>query len=542
MGGAAKTAAAAVPPAGASSSPVAPPLPKATAPGLARPTPLPPKPSEDDSEDATTISAKALLQGPGPAPVTRKTVPPRPPSPRKVSSAPPPPPPKVGAKPGPGAGPVDIDWDDEDEKTTVFDRGSEDASRSLLNTAPPLPAAGAPPPATVPPPPFPQVGKGPLPRPSAPPGLAPAMDAYPQQPRRGMRTLLVAILVVGAALAGFMLMPKTGSLLITVSGPENKPIDALQVLLDDKQVCKTSPCRLEEVTAGLHVVKVAAAGYESTAPQGVKVSFRGEQVVNITLAEASEGTGLRVAMEGAGLTLSVDGKEVGPLPQELKDMKPGSHQIRIDGSERYSPFEETVRIERDKIIDFEPELKVLKGLATIKPGDNADGARVLLVSGNERRPIPKVPIKVDITTDKPYKLVATKTGFRDFEEDITFDDGKAEKTFVIDLVEAKEGEVARPVARAPVGRRPAARRAVAAPRPKPKEEPSSGGGQALLTLTSTPPSNVILDGRPLGKTPKINYPVDAGTHSVVFVHPEKGRRATSIKAAAGKTTRVAAKF
>lgn len=63
-----------------------------------------------------------------------------------------------------------------------------------------------------------------------------------------------------------------------------------------------------------------------------------------------------------------------------------------------------------------------------------------------------------------------------------------------------------------------------------------------LTLTSNPPANVILDGRPLGRTPKLGYPASVGNHTVVFVHPERGRKGTVVRVLAGKTTRVSAKF
>ena len=81
----------------------------------------------------------------------------------------------------------------------------------------------------------------------------------------------------------------------------------------------------------------------------------------------------------------------------------------------------------------EPKLRVKKGLATIKLGDNADGAKVLLVSGTERRPLPQLPITVDISVDKPYSIVATKKGFGDFEQRVAFEDGQAERTFVVNL-------------------------------------------------------------------------------------------------------------
>jgi hypothetical protein len=67
---------------------------------------------------------------------------------------------------------------------------------------------------------------------------------------------------------------------------------------------------------------------------------------------------------------------------------------------------------------------------------------------------------------------------------------------------------------------------------EPAEPAKAGSG--TLTITSTPPCNVVLDGRPLGPTPH-TISVSAGPHSVVFIHPSKGRKSMQVDAAAGKT-------
>src|SRR6185503_2023948 len=72
--------------------------------------------------------------------------------------------------------------------------------------------------------------------------------------------------------------------------------------------------------------------------------------------------------------------------------------------------------------DARAKLKVKEGLATIKAGSNADGAKVLLVSGSERRPVPSLPLRVDITSDKPYSIVASKKGFSEYRQNIVFED------------------------------------------------------------------------------------------------------------------------
>ncbi len=369
---------------------------------------------------------------------------------------------KVDAKPG-----VDIDWDDEDEATMVFDKSVEDTARSLLHSAPPPspaagapalpptppPAAGAPPPASrlptlmsrppTPSAPPPTLPRAPLPPPKAVPYAAPIPPqqavfepppmAQPSGGGRGLMIGVVVLLLAGAGAGAMFLMPKKGSMVLTVAGPGNKPIDTVEVYVDGAKKCEASPCRVVDLAAGTHLVKVTAAGYQPTADQAVKISNGDEAVQNIALTRASEGTGIRVTAEGRGIKLSVDGKEVGPLPQELKELAPGDHLVQLDGGERYDSFEGHIMVEADQMQTIERKLRVKKGLATIKLGDNAESAKVLLVSGLERRPLPQLPITVDISVDKPYSIVATKKGFNDFEQRVAFEDGQAERTFLVNL-------------------------------------------------------------------------------------------------------------
>jgi hypothetical protein len=492
-------------------------------------------------------------------------------TPPKPPAAPPPPP--AAAKPG-----VDIDWDDEDEATQVFDKGVEDTARALLHSAPPPPpaagappppppAAGAPPPAaraaglvgrplSVPPPSVPRAPLPPPPKGAHPLPAAPAAAFEPPSPsitlpqqrgsRGGLWMIIAAVAVVGAAAAAYALMPKKGSLVVSVSGPGGKAIDGVQVYVDGSQRCDASPCQVTDLARGVHFVKVAAAGYTTTAPKAVKINAGEESAENVELARGSEGSGLKVTAEGAGLRLSVDGKDYGPLPQEIKDLSPGEHTVKIDGGERYESMEKKVTIEADKLLSMEPKLKVKKGLATIKAGSNADGAKVLLVSGSERRPVPSLPLRVDITSDKPYSIVASKKGFSDYKQNIEFEDGQAERTFVVELGGSSAAEPA-PAEPAPENKHTAAptttpSKPVAPAVVAEKPAPSAPSGKGTLNINSIPVSNVILDGKPLGQTPKVGVSVSPGAHTVIFVHPEHGRKAKSVTVEAGKTAAAIVRF
>lgn len=361
------------------------------------------------------------------------------------------------------------------------------------------------------------------------------------------------VLVLGVALFAIMLlMPKPGSIVVAVTGPGNRALDAVQVFVDGKKQCDTSPCVVNGVKTGPHYVKVSAAGFSPSA-QAVKVSSGDELVLNLQLGAGGEGTGIKVSAEGSGLKLWVDDKEIGPLPQEVKDLTPGDHKIRVAGNDRFAPYEETVNVAADQIKSIGPlELKVVRGLAMIEPGENADGAKVLLVNGAEKRQIPKLPYRVEISTDKGYQLVASKKGFPTATIPVTFEPGKDQKRFVIDL-RADSSEAAEepsrsspPVAHAAPrgGRAPAAPApaAPAAPAPaKPAAAPVAAG-TGTLNINSIPQSNVLLDGRPLGKTPRAGISAAAGSHRVTFIHPEHGRKEITVNVGAGKTATAAVRF
>jgi hypothetical protein len=357
------------------------------------------------------------------------------------------------------------------------------------------------------------------------------MDASMPPPRRvapmAAVAAVAALLLVALIL---LLMPKSGTLIVTVAGPNNRRIDTVEVFVDGAKKCPFSPCKVEGLEKGAHTIRVAAAGYADTADKVVEVGK--ETIIPFELARASEGTGIRVTAEGTGLKLFVDGREVGPLPQELTDLTPGDHVIRVGGNDRYAPYEEHVSVEADKVKTVGPlNLKVVKGLAMIEAGSNAEGAKVLLVSGSERRPIPKLPIKLDIRTDRSYRLVAIRKGFANFEQPIEFEAGKAERTFIVELTAGATQEEAEPAESesSHSARRVASRSTTSSAGTSTK---SAAKGTGTLNVNSIPASTILLDGTPKGTTPKVGLVVSAGPHTVLFVN--KGvRKAVSVNVPAG---------
>lgn len=90
-----------------------------------------------------------------------------------------------------------------------------------------------------------------------------------------------------------------------------------------------------------------------------------------------------------------------------------------------------------------------------------------------------------------------------------------------------------------------------APVPAPAAAPARGApafrfappaAMGRLNINSIPAANVVVDGRPRGRTPIIGLRVKAGAHSVVFIGPEGQRVSRGTLVEAGATATVAARL
>jgi serine/threonine-protein kinase len=418
---------------------------------------------------------------------------------------------------------------------------------------------------SMPPPPNPWAAAplpmpAPLPRPLSAPDHHSAARVMEQtamlQPKAGLTPSRVAIAVAGviaAVIIALLLMPGKGKIVVNVADSRGGTVNRLDVFVDgEKTACATAPCYLP-FGAGAHEVKVVADGYDVPAPQAVVVKAGEPSTVNFTVG-TSAGSGIKVGGAQAGVKLFVDDKEMGPLPQVVRDLTPGDHTIRVAGSERYQAMDKHVTVERDKIEDLGTiTLKVLKGKVTVSLG--TPGARVFIVSGTDRRELPMLPISVDIDTAKSWSLEGTKQGFDDYRQPISFDDGQAEKTYTVTLeprtpgtaAQAPQGYSPPPAAYNP----PPAAYTPPAPRPQPQPQAQGetggggggGGGEAFLNINSIPPSTCILDGRSLGSTPKIHVSVKPGSHTIKFVDSDDGLTKTIfVNVGSGETKPAVAKL
>jgi hypothetical protein len=187
-------------------------------------------------------------------------------------------------------------------------------------------------------------------------------------------------------------------------------------------------------------------------------------------------------------------------------------------------------------------------MITIRPGDNAQGAFVEVVGGDKRQALFELPAKVEVAPGASYKVRATRRGYRDFDADVAFSDTEAEKEVRVDL--DPMGSAA--PTRAPAVSLPTTPTPAPAPAPAPAiapnapvapatPAPAAAAGSGTLNINSIPISNVLVDGRPVGPTPR-QMSVPAGKHAITFVHPTLGRKSITVNVNAGKTALAATKF
>ncbi len=334
--------------------------------------------------------------------------------------------------------------------------------------------------------------------------------------------------------------PSTGSLAVSVSGPSGKAIDDnVVVLVDGAEACQEAICQIEDLEKGSHKVSARAEGYEESAPKLVSVPAGEEAVLNIELSPANAGTGLEVDLEASDLTLSVDGKKIGKLPQEISGLAPGEHTVEIGGNKLFKPFKETVTLEAGEMLELEPDLELEQGQLTINLGEGAEDATIRLEGGGKTFKLSgkEFPLTINIPADKTFTLTATRDGFEDFEEEIEFSVDEPRRTVDIEMEEKDEDEERSRPARS-TGRSSRSARTTSSAASS-RRAPS---GKGVLNINSIPVSNVILDGRPLGSTPKVGLKVSPGTHTVVFVHPQRGRKVKSVTVSPGGTTTAAVRF
>lgn len=475
----------------------------------------------------------------------------------------PPPPPSLGAS-----------WQ--------MESGQPSRLPSVLPPANPPPAALKPLPQPVPPP---------APLPSEPPprvAIASAVQERPQLPSdrpqpislppapaissmlstrlvsfAGNRVslFLAALSLLLSLVIGVLLwMPKNGRLRIQLVNAGDS-IGRAEVFIDGEKKCEVVPCTVPDLGPGPKTIQVLVPGFDPMIATD-QVEAGKERLVLVTLrsgtgapaalgstaaSDANAGDLVVGAVTPASAHVIVDGTDRGSGPTRVKALSPGTHKLRFE-ADRYTPLERTVDIGRGQVVDIGAvQLKLAKGKIVIYASNDNKVVLTDVDSHNERQVHGPYPMAIEVDAAHRWLVTATQSGMRDFNSDISFEDAQPEKTVHVLLESGSSGSsisVASLPNRSSGGSAAPSRRAASSDDDDDSSPPSRSNaeGDGQLNINSIPPSKVLLDGKPIGGTPKTGVKVSAGSHTVTFIHPELGKKMLSVNVSAGQTATAAVRF
>jgi hypothetical protein len=370
----------------------------------------------------------------------------------------------------------------------------------------------------------------------------------------GAAAAFALLSIVG--LSAYLFTRRPGSVQVDVRDAAGSSVPRAEVYVDGRQVCNATPCLVNDLEVGRHSVRVIVPGSAAIEPKTIDVDPGATANVSFNLEPPQ--TTLVVAGSQAGVRVMVDGVDKGPLPVKLAGLTPGRRELKLFG-DRYKPVERTVELEPGKTLDLgEIKLAVAKGRLSLAV--KGEGVTITLVPegggrGKALDPPFTTPIEIDTATGT-WKVVAKKADNPDFTQLVDFSDGVAEKTITVDFARQPEAvslndlpsstsSTANATSTAPQGKTAPPSGTTSTPpttRPEKPEPSESASGNGTLNINSIPASRVLLDGQPLGETPRTGVSVSPGTHTVTFIHPELGKKSISVKVGPGETKSAVAKL
>ena len=174
---------------------------------------------------------------------------------------------------------------------------------------------------------------------------------------------MAVALVVAFAVVGWLVSRRPAPEVVTVEVPAPPPkvvtghlrVDTAPagaaVMVDDDRVGVTPFDG--QVPVGEHDLTVSLTGYQ-TVTEHVTVA-EGTEVARTVQLEVAPAT-LRLASDPTGARVSLDGAGVGETPVELSEVAPGTHQIVVE-AKGYYPYESRIDLAPGQQVDLHPLLK-----------------------------------------------------------------------------------------------------------------------------------------------------------------------------------------
>jgi hypothetical protein len=204
-----------------------------------------------------------------------------------------------------------------------------------------------------------------------------------------------------------VLQRSTGSLMV-----ESDPTNAI-IFVDGKEI-GTTPEIIMSSAKGTHTVEVRMDGYDIW-KENVEIEPGTENSLTAIL-QVKTGS-LNIKSKPSGGTIFLDGKETGTTPDNIKDLKPGTHmvEVRIDGYENWT---ENVEVSADQEKHLTAEPQQLTGALNIK---SEPSKAMIIVDGNE---VGNTPANITDLVPGKHLVEIRMEGYENWNESVDIEHSK----------------------------------------------------------------------------------------------------------------------
>ncbi|HET9986887.1 MAG TPA: PEGA domain-containing protein [Kofleriaceae bacterium] len=278
--------------------------------------------------------------------------------------------------------------------------------------------------------------------------------------------------------------PKYGVVVVDSDVPD------AEVYIDGNKHPDNTPAVIQNVIEGLHVIEVRK---QPALPwkQTVQVTAGQQTKVRAELqATLNGGVGVvRVLSDQAGARAFIDGTDMGPVPVDIKDVKAGEHIVQVKAPGMQAGEKKvTVAAGSSQIVKFDLNAEAAGDSGILKVVSMVPEAQVFIDGAS----VGKVPQEKHVSAGE-HPVVVRLDGFKQFEQKVRVEAGQT---------------VTVQATLKPVGR--------------------------LRVLATPSPSDVIINGIPVGKTP-LDTEVETGETVVRIENPGYQPFEQTLQIEGGKT-------
>jgi hypothetical protein len=178
-------------------------------------------------------------------------------------------------------------------------------------------------------------------------------------------------------------------------------------------------------------------------------------------------------------------------------------------------------------------------LVDVRVDSTPSGATVMLVDRGKTQYVGTTPVSAAVDPSREYDLVLTAPG-----KPTTVVHLDTTTTRRVAVALGSPAPAATPAEAAPRHERGAAEPPVARRPVRQAAEPTAVTGEGKLKISSKPPCEIVIDGKPTGLvTPQLSIALAAGAHRVTLVNREKDIKKTlSVQISANTTEKIIEDF